>query len=103
MRIEDSKNPRHCGSLELGLQGEGGNEEREVESCSIEVGAMPRHRRIHILHEGCEIATDDDEARGNSRKHVLGDASHSGLRYFSIACGTDEPNIDLFTSPNLRG
>ena len=103
VRIEDSEDPCRSGSLELGLQGEGRNEEREVESCSVEVGAMPRHHCIHILREGHEIATDDDEARGNSRKHVLGDASHSGLRYFSIACGTNEPNIDLFTSPDLRG
>ena len=103
MRIEDSEDPCRSGSLELGLQGEGRNEEREVESHLAKVGALPHHCRIHILHEGHEIASDDDEARGNSRKHALGDASHSGLRHFAIACSADEPDIDLFTIPDLHG
>lgn len=102
VRIEDSKDPCRSGSLELGLQGEGRNKEREVESRLAEVGALPRHCRIHILSEGFEITIDDDKAGGNSRKHVHGDASHSGLRHFAIACYADEPDIDLFTSPNLH-
>lgn len=51
--------------------------------------------------EGHEVATDDDEGGGGFGKHALGKASHSGLRYFTVACGADEPDIDLFTSPDL--
>lgn len=29
--------------------------------------------------------------------------ARSGLRHFAIACGTDEPDIDLFNSPDLCG
>lgn len=68
-----------------------------------EVGVVTRHHRIHIMREGHEIATDDDEAGGNSRKHALGEASRGGLRHFAIACGADELDIDLFTSLDLHG
>lgn len=55
------------------------------------------------MREGCKVATNDDEDGGGSGKHALGKASRSGLRHFAIACGADEPEIDLFTSPDLHG
>jgi hypothetical protein len=58
---------------------------------------------VHIIWEGREVATDEDEPRAGSRKHALGEANHSGLRHFVIACVADEPKIDLFTSLDLRG
>jgi hypothetical protein len=36
-------------------------------------------------------------------KHALGDASHSGLCHYTMKCGTNELEIDLYTSPELRG
>ena len=63
---------------------------------------MPHHCYVHILREGHEVAIDEDEPRVGSRKHALGEASHSGLQHFAASCGADEPEIDLFTSPNLR-
>ena len=74
-----------------------------IESCLAKAGLMPHHRRMHIMREGCEVATDDDEDGGGSGKHALGMASHSGLKHFTIACGADEPEIDLFTSLDLCG
>jgi hypothetical protein len=55
------------------------------------------------MHEGEELATEDDEPDLGVEKHALGDASHSGLRHYAMKCGTDEPEIDLYTSPDLRG
>ena len=55
------------------------------------------------MWEGREVATDEDEDGGGSGKHALGMASHSGLKHFTIACGADEPEIDLFTSLDLCG
>ena len=63
---------------------------------------MPHHRHVHIMREGREVATDEDEPRAGSRKHALGEASRSGLRHVAASCGTDELEIDLFTSPDLR-
>ena len=63
---------------------------------------MPRHHRVHILREGHDVATDEDELRAGMGKHALGEASCSGLRHFTISYGADEPEIDLFTSPDLR-
>jgi len=54
------------------------------------------------MREGYEVATDEDEPRASTGKHALGEASRSGLRHFVVSCGANEPEIDLFTSPNLR-
>lgn len=61
------------------------------------------HRWIHILHEGEEVTMEDDELRRDAGKHALGDASHGRLVHYVASCGTDEPEIDLYMSPNLRG
>ena len=99
---ENSENPRIVDSVELGLQGGKAREELEIESRPTDAGLMPRRHHVHIMHEGREVATDDDEGGGGSGKHALGKASHSGLRYFAVAYSADEPDIDLFTSPDLR-
>jgi hypothetical protein len=64
---------------------------------------MPRLRRVHIIHEGHKVATNEDEPDTGSGKHALGDASHSGLRHFAIKYRTDDPEIDIFMSPDHRG
>ena len=56
---------------------------------------MPRPLRVHIMREGREVATDEDEPGASMGKHDLGEASCSGLRHFAISCGADEPEIDL--------
>ena len=63
---------------------------------------MPHHRHVHIKREGHEVATDEDEPGAGSGKQALGEASRSGLRHFAISCASDEPEIDLFTSPDLH-
>ena len=63
---------------------------------------MPHRRRVHIMREGHEVATDEDEPGADLGKHALGEASHSGLRHFTVSYGADEPKIDLFTSPDLH-
>jgi hypothetical protein len=57
---------------------------------------------VHIIREGREVAIDEDEPGAGSGKHALGEANRSGLRHFAIACGADELEINLFTSPDLR-
>ena len=84
------------------MQGGEADKEREIESHPAGAGLMPRRRRVYIIREGREVAIDEDEPGVGSRKHALGEASHSGLRHFAISCGPDEPEIDLFTSPDLR-
>jgi hypothetical protein len=69
--VEDSENPCIVDSVEIRFQGGGTEEEQEVESCLTDAGAMSRNHRIHILREGHEVATDDDEDRGISGKHAL--------------------------------
>ena len=59
---------------------------------------MPHHRHVHIMRAGHEVATDEDEPGADLGKHALGEASHSGLRHFTVSYGADEPKIDLFTS-----
>jgi hypothetical protein len=54
------------------------------------------------MHEGHEITTDEDESGASLGKHALDDASRSGLRHFTVKCGTDDPEIDIFTSPDLH-
>ena len=63
---------------------------------------MPRHRRMHIMQEGREVATNKDVPRAGTGKHALSEASRSGLRHFAISCASDEPEIDLLTSPDLH-
>lgn len=48
------------------------------------------------------MATEDDVPRRGSGKHALGDASQGGLVHLAAECGTDEPEIDLYTSPDLH-
>ena len=55
------------------------------------------------MREGHEVGIDEDEPGAGSGKHALGDASCSGLRCFAVKCGADEPGIDLYTRPHLRG
>jgi len=62
---------------------------------------MSHHHRMHIMHEGREVAIDEDEPGAGTRKHALGKASRSRLGHFDVSCGVDEPEIDLFTNPNL--
>ena len=54
------------------------------------------------MREGREVATDEDEPGASMGKHDLGEASCSGLRHFAISYGANEPEIDLFTSPDLH-
>ena len=65
---EHSQIPRVANSIELGLEGGGADEHHEVDSHAEEVGAIPRRRCIHIMHEGQEV----DSNGGVSRKHPLG-------------------------------
>lgn len=55
------------------------------------------------MHEGRDVPTDEDEDESFARKRPLGDASHGSLRDFPSTCGADEPNIELFASPDLHG
>lgn len=70
--------PRPVGSDELRFLGHG-SKEREIEPRLSRAGSMPRHRHVHIMQEGCKVATDEDEPRASSGKHALDEASHSGL------------------------
>lgn len=93
--------PRLIGSEELGFKSGEAKEEREVESSPVRSGLMPCHCRVHIMHEGREVGTDEDEPGTDMGKHALSEASCSGLRHFAFLCGADKPEIDLFTSPDL--
>lgn len=53
--------------------------------------------------EGHDVPTDKDEDEDFVGKRALGDASHDSLRHFAIAYGANEPDIELLTSPDLRG
>ena len=79
---DESGDPWPIGSEELGFQGRRAEEGREIESRMTRSGSMPRHRHVHIMREGCEVATDEDEPRAGSEKHAPGEASRSGLRHF---------------------
>lgn len=84
------------------MQGGGAEDEREVESRPSRSGSFLRCRRVHIVREGHEVVTDEDEPGAGSGKHPLGDASHSGLWHFVVKCGADDPKVDIFTSPDLH-
>jgi hypothetical protein len=98
---DESGNPRPIGSKELGFQSGGTEEKREIESHPTGSRLMPLRHYMHIMREGREVATDEDEPRAGSGKHALGEASRCGLRHFAISCSADEPEIDLFTSLDL--
>ena len=100
--LDESGDPRPVGSKELGFRGGEAEEEREVESSSVRSGLMPCHRHVHIMHEGHEVGTNEDEPGTDMGKHALSEASCSGLRHFAFLCGADKPEIDLFTSPDLH-
>lgn len=68
VEVEDSHNPCIVDSVELGLEGGLGKEDQEVESCTEDAGAMLRRRRVHIMHEGRDVPTDEDEDEGFVRK-----------------------------------
>ena len=97
---DGSSDPCWVGSEELGFRGAEA-EEKEVESSPVGRGSLSHHPRVHIMRGGHEVATDEDEPDTGTGKHALGEASHSMLRHFAISCEEDEPEIDLFTSPNL--
>lgn len=90
-------------SVELGLAGGGAGEDREVDSHAEDVGAIPHHRCVHIMREGRDVPTDEDEVESFAGKRPLGDASRGSLRHFASACSANESDIELFTSPDLRG
>ena len=52
---------------------------------------------------GIRVLVDLSMCIKYTNKHALGEASCSGLTPFAIACGANEPEIDLFTSANLYG
>lgn len=62
---------------------------------------MHHHHCVHIMWEGCEVATNEDEPDAGSRKHALGNASRSGMWHFAIKCRADESEIDILTSSDL--
>lgn len=74
---------------------------QEVFSHPAASGSRFKHRQIHILHEGEKVTTKDDEPGRGSGKHAFGDASRSGLVHYAVSCGTNEPEVDLYTSPDL--
>ena len=87
---DELRNTRPVGSEELGFQGGRANEGREVESSPTRSRSMPHRHRMHIMREGREVASDEDEPRVGVGKHALGKASGSGLRHFTVSCGVDE-------------
>ena len=44
---------------------------------------------MHIMREGREVGTDEDEPGAGSGKHALGDASRSGLWCFAAKYRVD--------------
>ena len=90
-------------SMELWLVGSGAGKDREVDSRADDVGAIPLRRCILIMREGHDVPTDEDENESFARKRPLGVASHGSLGYFANTYGANEPDIELFISPNLRG
>lgn len=101
--VEDSRTPRNVDSMELGLEGGLAKEDREVVSRAEDAGVMPCRRHVHIMCDGRDIPTDENEDEGFVGKRPLGDADRGSLQHFAIACGFDEPDIELFTSLDLRG
>lgn len=63
---------------------------------------IPHSHHVHIMHEGHNVPADEDEDKGFVGKRMLGDAGCSSLRHFASAYGTDELNIELFTSLDLH-
>lgn len=60
-----------------------------------------KHRRVHIIEGGEDVAIDDDDPAHGQGKHTFGCTGRSGLVRLAAQCGTDKPKIDLFTSPDL--
>lgn len=81
---------------------DGGDDEdaqdHEVASQTRDERSMPRRRRIHVFRDGHEVDTDED-VEGPVGKRTLGDASRSSLVHFGSTLGTDEAEVELFTSP----
>lgn len=75
----------------------------EVVSHPAASGSWFKQRPVHIFQEGEDVVTKDDDPKHGAGKHAFGDASRRGLVHYVAECGTDEPEIDLYTSPNLRG
>lgn len=93
--VSDEDTMVHCDvdSVEIGLAGEGIGEDREVDSHARDIGAIPRCRRVHIMREGWDVPTAEDENDSFTGKRPLGEASHGSLRHFANAYGFDDPNI----------
>jgi len=53
--------------------------------------------------EGHDVPADEDDDEGFVGKRPLGDADRNSLRHFAIACGSDDLDIELFTSLDLHG
>lgn len=51
---------------------------------------------------GEEVATDDDDPARGVGKHGLGGTGRGGLVHYVVECGTDDLDIDLYTSTDLR-
>lgn len=60
-----------------------------------------KRRRVHIFEEGKDVATDEDSPGRFGSKHLFGRASHGALVRLAGEVGADEPEVDLFTSPDL--
>lgn len=103
---EDVEGSVRDASQELGFDGSGfaGSQElaRDVASHPAAAASRFKRCRVHIFENGDEVATEDDEPGRGSGKHELGDANRSGLVHYALECGTDDPEIDLYTSPDLR-
>lgn len=95
--VSDEDTMVHCDvdSMEIGLVGEGADEDREVDSHARDIGAIPHHRHVHIMRKGQDVPTDEDENDSFARKRPLGEASGGSLRHFTNAYGSDDPNIKL--------
>jgi hypothetical protein len=90
-------------SEELGLEGGGAGRDQEVVSRLAGSSSGFKRHQVHIMREGEKLATEDDEPDLGVRKHAFGDASRSGLRHYAMKCGTNELEIDVYTSPDFRG
>jgi hypothetical protein len=91
------------GSIKLGLEGEGLGGGCKIVSRLTTFGLVFKCCQVHIIHKGKKVAVEENEAKRGVGMHALCDASHSGLRHYSMKCGVDELKIDLYTRLDLHG